>query len=123
MNGEVQALLRSLEDRDIRIEAYDGRLRVDAPSGALTPELRQTLTDHKPLLISMLTVDWSVKAKSFIASLPDVSLRPMLEDYFEETAATLEYDQNRPREEAERNAYGLLVSQALRVGVDARVVA
>jgi len=123
MNGEVQDLLRSLEDQDIRIEAHDGRLRVDAPSGALTPELRQTLTAHKPQLITMLTVDWCAKARNFIATLPDESLRPMLEDYFEETAATLEYEQNRPREEAERNAYGLLVSQALRAGVDARAVA
>ena len=71
----------------------------------------------------MLTVDWCAKARNFIATLPDESLRPMLEDYFEETAATLEYEQNRPREEAERNAYGLLVSQALRAGVDARAVA
>jgi len=123
MTNEFQSLLRTLEANDIQIEARDGRLHVDAPEGALTPALRKTLTDHKPQLMSMLTVDWSAKARAFIASLPDESLRSMLEDYFEETAATLEFDQNRPREEAERNAFGLLISQALRVGVDAKVVA
>jgi hypothetical protein len=41
-------LLAALDAREVQLAA---RLVVDAPAGALTPELREALTAHKPLLL------------------------------------------------------------------------
>jgi hypothetical protein len=41
-------LLAALDAQDVHLSA---RLVVDAPAGALTPELREALTAHKPLLL------------------------------------------------------------------------
>ncbi|MHB8763134.1 MAG: TubC N-terminal docking domain-related protein [Deferrisomatales bacterium] len=48
------ALLRDIEAQGIRLEAQGDRLRVDAPAGALTPELRAALAEHKPELLRVL---------------------------------------------------------------------
>jgi hypothetical protein len=49
------AFLDSLDARDIRLAlAGNGRLRVDAPAGALTPGDRAALTNYKPALLAHL---------------------------------------------------------------------
>jgi hypothetical protein len=50
----VAELLRLLEERDIRLTLDAGNLRVDAPKGSLTPELRAELSQRKPELLSFL---------------------------------------------------------------------
>jgi thioesterase domain-containing protein len=50
----VAAFLADLRRRDIRVWADGDRLHCDAPSGALTPELRDQLRSRKPELLEFL---------------------------------------------------------------------
>ncbi len=45
-------LRAALDARGIHIEAVGGKLRVDAPLGALTPDLRTALVEHKAALLT-----------------------------------------------------------------------
>jgi hypothetical protein len=47
-------LLAELRQRDVRLEAEGELLRVDAPDGAVTEELRDALVEHKPNLLKLL---------------------------------------------------------------------
>jgi thioesterase domain-containing protein len=48
------ALLTELRRRDIQLQAVGSELRCSAPAGALTPELRQLLRQHKTDLLALL---------------------------------------------------------------------
>ena len=50
-------LIARLREQGIRITAVDGELELDAPAGALTPELREELIRSKPELLRLLS--WS----------------------------------------------------------------
>lgn len=65
---------------------------------------------------------WTHRARLLIGDLTDDELSVTLTDFFEETASTLEYEQNRPQAEAEQHAYGALVFCMLERGMDVRVV-
>ena len=49
------ALLTELRRRDIQLRAEGSELRCSAPAGALTPELRQLLREHKSDLLALLS--------------------------------------------------------------------
>lgn len=51
----VKSLLSLLAQSDIRINAQDNQLRINAPQGALTPELKALLVTHKKALIELLS--------------------------------------------------------------------
>ena len=121
MSAAAHELIRSLEERGIYLEVVEDRLRVDAPKGSLTPELREMLTQKKPELVSALKADWADDARKLIDALPDESLRVLMHDFYEESAATLEYEQGLSREAAERSTFGLLVFQLLRRGIEVGV--
>lgn len=48
-------LLRDLEERGVRFEAEDGRLRYHAPTGVLTPEIIDELRARKAELLALLS--------------------------------------------------------------------
>jgi TubC N-terminal docking domain len=48
----LAALIAALDARGVGLSA---RLVVDAPAGVLTPELREALAEHKPLLLQRVT--------------------------------------------------------------------
>ena len=50
----VRALLEEVRGRDVRLKVDGLMLRVDAPTGADTDELRTTLRKHKHALIRLL---------------------------------------------------------------------
>ena len=50
----AQALLADLAACDVHLRVAGDKLRVNAPRGALTAELRRTLSDHKPELLEAL---------------------------------------------------------------------
>jgi TubC N-terminal docking domain len=51
------ALMRDLQAAGAVLEVRDGRLKVDAPAGLITPEIRDSLARHKPELLAMLAAD------------------------------------------------------------------
>lgn len=119
--SEVQDLIRTLEDRDIRLEVIDDRLRIDAPKGALTDDLRQTLQMRKPELMDALRRDWASDAQKVIAALPDESVRPMLGEYYEQSVTFIQRETNCEQCEAEKQAFGLLLFQILRQGIETQI--
>lgn len=48
-------LLTELRQLGADVAVVNGRLRIEAPRGAVTPGLRQALTDHKAELLAILT--------------------------------------------------------------------
>ena len=48
-------LLELARAKDIRLEVHGDRLTLDAPEGAVTPELRAELRANKPALIALLS--------------------------------------------------------------------
>ena len=67
----VDALLADLGSRDIRLWVEDGRLRFNAPEGAMTPELRQELTRRKGELVDLLGAPVVEQEASTPATVPD----------------------------------------------------
>ena len=49
-------LLATLTASGVTVEAVDDRLRIDAPQGTLTPELRSALVEQKPALLELLRI-------------------------------------------------------------------
>lgn len=47
-------LLSDLEQRDVAVTVEGGQLRVDAPRGVLTEDLRRTLSEHKPEIVALI---------------------------------------------------------------------
>ncbi len=50
-----EALLSRLSALNVTVTAHGDRLRVEAPAGALTAELRAALAEHKPALLALLS--------------------------------------------------------------------
>ncbi len=50
----MQNLLATLSALNVKLEVRDGKLRVNAPAGVLTPELHQAIGRHKDALIARL---------------------------------------------------------------------
>jgi hypothetical protein len=55
----AKALLEDLRGRHVSLAVDEGNLRVDAPAGAITEEIRAALVSHKQGLIKLLT--WEVR--------------------------------------------------------------
>jgi hypothetical protein len=51
----IDDLRTKLIDLKVRLSINNGKLVVDAPAGALTPELRSELTEHKPALLDCMS--------------------------------------------------------------------
>ena len=50
----ARTLLEGLRSKDVRLRVDGGRLVVDAPAGAITDEVKDTLAQHKPKLLKLL---------------------------------------------------------------------
>lgn len=50
----AEAILDQARSRGIRLSVTGGELRYRAPAGALTPELRAGLVEHKPVILALL---------------------------------------------------------------------
>ena len=74
-------LITELEARGVLIEAAGDRLRVDAPKGAITPELREALAACKAGVLAILNapdgeIEWRVEA--MLPQIPNIGLIPFL---------------------------------------------
>jgi hypothetical protein len=76
-------LLEELHNRDIALQCVDGEIKVNAPKGAVSPELRAALLEHKPALLALLT------AQDRLCSIED-ELAPSLEVLPEDSLAQAE---------------------------------
>ncbi len=83
-------LIHDLQSRDVRFDLDGEKVKVDAPPGVLTPEVKTLLTYDKPALVHLLR-------------------RPVDAVYyherFHERAGIVETDDFMPREEAELRAF------------------
>ncbi len=111
-------LIRSAEAAGLTLEVRADQLIVRGPKIA-EPLVRQ-LAEHKPMVLRALKPDWAKSARRLIATCPDQGLRSDLLDAFDEAAASLEYGQKLAQSDAEQQAFGLLLFNLLRLGVDAR---
>src|SRR5271166_733940 len=69
-------LLADLEQKGIRLWVDDGRLSIRAPKGALTPELRDRLSEHKSEILTLLSrVDHADPSAPLPEVVPDPSRR------------------------------------------------
>ena len=64
--------------------------------------------------------DWASDARKVIAQFAAPALRSDLTDQYEETAATLEHEQGNAHQTAEMLAFGELLAEILRRGIDVR---
>ena len=60
-------LLAELQGRGVVLEAVGGRLRFDAPRGALTPALRQAMQQHKGELLELAERHLRTQARDLVA--------------------------------------------------------
>lgn len=112
---EVLELIDQAERAGLALETDGDRLVVRGPKVA-EPIVRQ-LAERKAEVIAALHQDWAADARALIAVFSDPNLRRDLNDFYEETAATLEFDQGSPRESAEMLAFGQLMFRLLCLGI------
>ena len=60
-------LLAELNRRGVALEAVGDRLRYDAPKGALTPELRAAMAEHKAELLELIDRRLRTSATDLVA--------------------------------------------------------
>ena len=58
----VAALILELEAKGVRLTVTGSKLRVNAPQGTITPDLRMQLVEHKPELIALFSEPPSLDA-------------------------------------------------------------
>lgn len=120
----VAILLDDLQRRGVELQAAGDKLRY-RPADAVPDGLRERLARHKPELLGRLragngTTDWADDARKVIAMLTDPALRSDMTDHYEETAATVEHEASLSRHEAQMQAFGQLLYEILRRGIDVR---
>ena len=124
----ARALLADLVTRDIRLSVAGDKLRVNAPKGRLTPELRLTLTHHKAELLPLLRsgecdpriVDWAADARAVIGQFTDPHVRSELIVFHDKTVAALEHKGGLSPHDAQMQGFGLLLYDILRRGIDVK---
>lgn len=85
------ALLDTLNRLGAKVTPCGDRLRVQAPAGKLTPDLRRELAEHKADLLAWYDADrWARSAVARIEALSE--LRAELRERFEYRAAILQHD-------------------------------
>src|SRR5438105_3680208 len=92
-------LLDNLRRRGVRLEVHGDRLKVDAPTGTLTAEIKAALAEHKPEILAVLSARCG-------ESIPNADVVDSWE-WIEERAAILEFDGGLTRDEAGHRAFEL----------------
>jgi hypothetical protein len=65
-------LIEELRSRGVVVEASGDRLRVDAPKGVVTEELREALAEHKTEVMALITITEEEIAWRVAAMLPQI---------------------------------------------------
>jgi pyochelin synthetase len=72
---DLHSLLTDLSDRGVKLSADGDSLLVDAPKGAIAPELRQALTEHKAELLLLLRQHSAIATVALPAIAPALTQR------------------------------------------------
>lgn len=125
MDGLI--LIRQAEAAGLTVLADGDKLVIRGPRmGEL---LAKQLLANKPLVMAVLkgspeedvtTTNWAADARKVIAQFTDPALRFDFTDHYEETAAKLEHEQGHPRQTAEMLAFGELLAEILRRGINVK---
>jgi hypothetical protein len=80
MSATAENLIRDLSARGVRLARHGDRLHVEAPTGTLTPELRETIAEAKPAILAALDADDAYTLsgdalRSFVRAQRDAELR------------------------------------------------
>lgn len=81
------ALIRQCRGAGIKLQVHDGRLRVDAPAGSVTPELRQALAEHKADLLALHAIRTRLLALAATMGIPRNVVDALPVEELEATAA------------------------------------
>ena len=117
---DVVNLLHEAEDAGLRLEVRGDHLVVHGPQAAAP--VVQKLASERAAVIRALKPRWSAAAQRLVATCSDVELAHELWGHFEERAAVREYLGELRRAEAEMLAFGELVTEMLRRGINVRAV-
>src|SRR5688572_1618332 len=101
---EVLELIEQAERAGLAVECEGNQLIVRGPKSAAG--IARQLGERKADVLAALRQDWAADSRALIAVFQDENFRRDLTDFFEETAAVLEFDQGNPRERAEMLAFG-----------------
>ncbi len=81
---DLHSLLTNLSDKGVKLSINGGLLDVDAPKGVLTPELRNSLVEHKAELLLLLQENnMSASSTSLPAIVPAWSLFRLFDEWFQ----------------------------------------
>ncbi|MEM7760800.1 MAG: amino acid adenylation domain-containing protein [Cyanobacteria bacterium P01_A01_bin.40] len=72
---ELHSLINTLSHKGIKLAANGSSLEIDAPKGAITPELRNALANHKPEIIKLLHQNNTLSPKALPTIVPEPELR------------------------------------------------
>ena len=109
-----------LAARDIWLGIAGDKLRVSAPKGTMTPELRQTLADHKAELLMALKTGWAESARRLIADCPDPEGRAHLTEFYDSAVGVAAKIGGLDQDDADRDTFGRLLTYLLQCQIDAR---
>jgi hypothetical protein len=98
-------LLIELETQGVIVTACDGRLRLDAPKGILTPHVQERVRASKFDIMDALRQPSARRLSAMLSRMDDGDTRQMFRDLFEERAGVFEYECGLSRDEAERLAF------------------
>lgn len=116
----TESLRNDLAARGIWLGIAGANLRVSAPKGTMTPELRQTLADHKAELLTALKTGWAESARRLIADCPDPEGRAHLTEFFNSAVEAAAKIGGLDQDDAERDGFGRLLAYLLQCQIDAR---
>ena len=113
----VTSLLQELRTRGITVSVVDGRLKIQAPNGSLSPELRDRLAAHKQSILQWLHDSAQAQTMALPTCVPDTDnrhepfpLSDMQLGFYMADDPYLEFHV-RPHYYIEKNADGLDVSR------------
>jgi hypothetical protein len=78
MSTELTNLFRTLADREIFLDVDGEAISVDAPKGALTPDIRLALIRHKRAVMAQLRPNWRRASIRALMLAPTQSLQRQL---------------------------------------------
>lgn len=115
---DALTLIRQAEAAGLTLEAQGDKMIVRGPKSA-EPIVRR-LAEHKPAILQALEPNWADDAAKVIAQFTDLRFRSDLTTFYDKAVAALEHKGSLNLEDAQMQAFGLLLYEILRRGIDVK---